>query len=75
MFIKFAGERIAFNFLKFTDKNLEREKFEPEIVETLASVVVASSDAMERYVLNQEEPFQDDEETEMLEQILSQQPP
>jgi hypothetical protein len=74
VFIKFAGERLEFNFSKFTDKHLEREKFEPDVVETLASVAVASSDAMERYVLNQEEPF-NDEEKDMLEQILSQQPP
>ena len=75
VFIKFAGERLEFNFSKFTDKHLEREKLEPDVVETLASVAVASSDAMERYVLNQEEPFHNDEEREMLEQILSQQPP
>ena len=43
-------------------------------METLAYVVVASSDAVERYVLNQEEPFSN-EEKEALEQILSQQPP
>jgi hypothetical protein len=30
-------------------------------VETLASVAVASSDVMERYVLNQEESFSDEE--------------
>ena len=43
-------------------------------METLASVAVASSNTMERYVLNQEEAF-GDEEREALEQILSQQPP
>ena len=43
-------------------------------METLAYVAVASSDAVERYVLNQEEPFSNDEK-EALEQILSQQPP
>ncbi len=43
-------------------------------METLASVEVASSDAVERCVLNQEEPYSN-EEREALEQILSQQPP
>ena len=43
-------------------------------METLASVAVASSDAVERYILNQEEPYSN-EEREALEQILSQQPP
>jgi hypothetical protein len=37
-------------------------------------VAVASSDVMERYVLNQEESFSD-EEKEALEWILPQQPP
>jgi len=74
VFIKCAGERLEFNFSKFTDKHLEKEKFQKDIVETLASVAVASSNAVERYVLNQEEPFSN-EEREALEQILSQQPP
>ena len=43
-------------------------------MESLAYVAVASSDAVERYVLNQDEPFSN-EEKEALEQILSQQPP
>ena len=43
-------------------------------METRASVTVASSDAVERYALNQEEPYSN-EEREALEQILSQQPP
>jgi hypothetical protein len=43
-------------------------------VETLAPVAVASSKTVEQYVLNQEEPFRN-EEIETLEQILSQQPP
>ena len=74
VFIKCAGERLEFNFSKFTDKNLEKEKIAKDEVETLAYVVVASSDAVERYVLNQDEPFTS-EEKEALEQILSQQPP
>jgi hypothetical protein len=41
-------------------------------VETLAFVAFASSDAIERYLLNQDEPFSD-EEKEVLEKILSQQ--
>jgi hypothetical protein len=43
-------------------------------VETLASIVVASSYVVERYLLNQEEPFTY-EEKEALEQELAQQPP
>jgi hypothetical protein len=43
-------------------------------VETLASMAIASSDKVERYVINQEETFHN-EEREELEQILSQQPP
>jgi hypothetical protein len=43
-------------------------------VETLAYVAVASSDAVERYILNQDESF-NDEEREALQQELSQQPP
>jgi hypothetical protein len=43
-------------------------------VETLASVAVASSNAVEQYVLNQEEPYSN-EEREVVEQILPQQPP
>jgi hypothetical protein len=39
-------------------------------VETFASVAVASSDAVERYVLNQEEPYSN-EEREALEQNLT----
>ena len=43
-------------------------------METLAYVSVDSSDTVERYVLNLEEPFSR-EEKDALEQILSQQPP
>ena len=74
VFIKCAGEKLEFNFSKFTDKHLEKEKLSKDVVETLAYVVVTSSDAVERYVLNQEEPFSN-EKKEALEQILSQQPP
>ena len=74
MFIKCARERLEFNFAKFSDKHLEKEKLSKDVVETLAYVAVASSDAVERYVLNQDEPFSN-EEKETLEQILSQQPP
>ena len=74
VFIKCAWEKLQFNFSKFTDKHFEKENFSKDVVETLAYVAVASSDAVERYVLNQEEPFSN-EEKEALEQILSQQPP
>ena len=40
----------------------------------LAHIVVASTDVVERYMLNQDEQF-NDEEKEVLEQILWQQPP
>jgi hypothetical protein len=53
VFIKCAGERLEFNFSKFTDKHLEIEKFQKDIVETLASVAVTSSGAVEQYVVNQ----------------------
>jgi hypothetical protein len=43
-------------------------------VETLACVSVASSDVVEQYLLNQEEPFTH-EEKEALEQELAQQSP
>ena len=52
VFIKCAGEKLEFNFSKFTDKHLEREPFVKDEVETLAYVAVASSNAMERYILN-----------------------
>ena len=45
-----------------------------DIIETLAHIAVASSDVVERYMLNQDEPF-NNEEKDVLEQILSQQPP
>jgi hypothetical protein len=72
--LNLQGKRLEFNFSKFTDKHLEKYFFSKDIVETLTSVAVASSDTMERYVLNREEPFSDKEE-ESLEQILSHQPP
>jgi hypothetical protein len=47
LFIKCACERLEFNFSKFIDKHLEKEKFQKYIVvETPASVAVASSDAV-----------------------------
>ena len=45
--IKCVGEKLDFNYSKFTDKHLEKENFAKNVVETLAYVVVASSDAME----------------------------
>jgi hypothetical protein len=70
MFIQCAGERLEFNFSKFTDKHVVREPSIKDEVETLAYVPIASSDAVERYILNQEEPFTN-EEREALEQELS----
>jgi hypothetical protein len=57
VFIKCAGAKLEFNFSKFIDKHLEKERFVKYEVDTLAYVVVASSDAIERYVLNQDELF------------------
>jgi len=74
VFINCAGERLEFNFSKFTDKHFVREPLIKDEVETLAYVSVRSSDVMERYILNQDEPFTM-EEREALEQELSQQPP
>jgi hypothetical protein len=53
---------------------MDRKLHVKDQVETLASVVVASSDVVERYLLNQEELFTYVEK-EALEQELAQQPP
>ena len=74
VFIKCAGEKLEFNFSKFADKHLKKEPFAKDVVETLAHIAVASTDVVERYMLNQDEPF-NDEEKDALEQILWQQPP
>ena len=74
MFIKCAGEKLEFNFSKFADKHVVKEPISEDIIETFAHVAVASTDVVERYMLNQDEPF-NDEEKEALEQILWQQPP
>ena len=69
MFIKCDNERFEFNFSKFADKHVVKEPISEDIIDTLASIAVASTDAVERYMLNQDEPF-NDEEKEALEQIL-----
>jgi len=74
VFIECAGEKLEFNFSKFADKPAKKEPKSKDIIETLAHIAVASSDVVERYMLNQEEPF-NDAEKEALEQILWQQPP
>ena len=71
VFINCAGEKLAFNFSKFSDKHSKKEPFSEDVIETLAHVVVASTDVVERYILNQDEPF-NEEEKDALEQILSQ---
>jgi hypothetical protein len=53
---------------------LDKELHVRDQVENLACVAVASSDVVERYLLNQEEPFTH-EEKEALEQELAEQPP
>jgi hypothetical protein len=73
VFIKCAGEKLEFNFSKFIDKHVNKGLPTKDEVENLAYVVVASSDAVERYMLNQEELFSN-EEREAIEQALSQQP-
>jgi hypothetical protein len=72
--IKCDGEELSFNFSKFTDKHIDRKFHGKDQIETLASIAVASSDVVERYLLNQEEPFTH-EEKEAFEQELAQQPP
>jgi hypothetical protein len=74
VFIKCAGEKLEFNFSKFTDKHSKKESFAKDIIETLAYVAVALTNVVERYMLNQDEPFNEEEKYD-LEQILSQQPP
>ena len=69
VFIECAGEKLEFNFSKFADKPAKKEPKSKDIIETLAHIAVASSDVVERYMLNQEEPF-NDAEKEALEQIL-----
>jgi hypothetical protein len=48
VFITCAGEKLEFNFSKFSDKHVVKEPFAKDIIETLACVVVASSDVVER---------------------------
>jgi hypothetical protein len=67
VYIKCAGEGLSFIFSKFTNKHLERELHFNDQVENLACVAVSSSDVVEQYLLNQEEPFTY-EEKEALEQ-------
>jgi hypothetical protein len=51
-----------------------KEPFSKDIIETLACVAVASSNVVEQYILNQDEPFSEEEKDD-IEQIRSQQPP
>jgi hypothetical protein len=74
VFIKCSGEKLEFNFYNFFGKHVLKEPFAKDIIETLACVAVASSDVVERYILNQDEPFSEGEK-DALEQLLSQQPP
>jgi hypothetical protein len=69
-----VGEELSFNFSKFTDKHIDRKFHGKDQRETLAIIVVASSNVVDRYLINQEEPFTH-EEKEALEQELAQQPP
>jgi hypothetical protein len=57
VYIKCAREGLSFNFSKFTNKHLDRELHVKDQVENLACVAVSSSDVVEQYLLNQEEPF------------------
>jgi hypothetical protein len=47
VFIKCAGEKLEFNFSKFSDKHAMKEPFTKDIIDTLACVAVASSDVVE----------------------------
>jgi hypothetical protein len=60
VFMKCAGEKLEFNFSIFFDKHVMKEPFAKDIIETLACVAVASSDVVERYILNQDEPFSEE---------------
>jgi hypothetical protein len=71
--IKCAGEELSLKSSKFSDKHIDRKFHGKDQVETLASIAVASSDVVERCLLNQEEPFTH-EEKKALEQELAQQP-
>jgi hypothetical protein len=69
--IKCVGEELLFNFCKSTHKLSDRKFHGKDQVETLASIAVASSDVVERYLLNQEKPFTH-KENEVLQQELAQ---
>jgi hypothetical protein len=47
VFIKCVGEKLEFNFSKFSDKHIVKEPFAKDIIETLACVAVASSYVVE----------------------------
>jgi hypothetical protein len=72
--IKCAGKELSFNFSKFTNKHIDRKFHGKDQIETLASIAVASFHVVERYLLNQQEPFTH-KEKEALGQELAQQPP
>ena len=61
VFIKCDNERLEFNFSKFADKHVVKEPISEDIIETLASIAVASIDVVEHHMLNQDEPFNDEE--------------
>ena len=69
VFTKCAGANLEFNFSKFSDKHVGKEPLSEDLIETLTPIAVASTDVVEHYMLNQDEPF-NDEEKEALEQIL-----
>jgi hypothetical protein len=70
--IKCVGEELSFNLSKFTDKHIDRKFNGRDQIDTLASIAVASSDVVERYLLNQEVPFTH-KEKEALEKESAQQ--
>jgi hypothetical protein len=47
VFIKCAGEKLEFNFSKFSNKHVVKEPFAKHIIEALACVAIASSDVVE----------------------------
>ena len=61
IFLQCAGEKLEFNSAKFTDKHFARDPIVPDQIETLAHVAVASSDAVERYLLEQDKLFTEKE--------------
>jgi hypothetical protein len=73
MFIICAGEILEFSFSKFTEKLLERKPSTTDKVVTPAYAFICSSDAVERYMFDLDEPLTT-KEKEASKQKFMQQP-